>query len=796
MLRNYVKVAFRALWKNKEFSIINIAGLAIGFSVCLLIAIYVLDELSYDRFHENADRIVRLTPTLHMPKGDRPRAVTAPPMGPTLQANFPEIEKIVRITGSSRTLAYQDKKIYDTKIFYADSTFFGVFSYPMITGSPETALVNPYSIVLTETSAKKYFRDENPLGKLMTFSDSITLTVTGVIKNIPENSHLQFDVLLSYATIWEMNKHEPEDNWFYNNMYTYILLRRGQDRKDLESKFPAFLENQLSDAKKESGLWYDFYLQPVTDIHLRSDLAAEMSHNGSIKYVYTFSVIGVLVLLVACANYINLSTAKSLSRVRELGMRKVIGARRPQLISQLFGESIAVTLIAALLASAIVTSLLPVFNSITGKNLQFQQLLRTDISLAFAGIFLAISLLAGAYPALTMSSYAPIKALKASARQSRENVALRKGLVIFQFAISIFLIAGTIVIFRQMHFLQNQRLGLNKDQIIELRLRSSLIGKGATIKNEIANVSGVLSTAVTSFSYENDISNIAVLPEGAEPNQMTSEASHAIDENFIETFQIGLAAGRNFSHEYPSDSAEGFIVNETAVKYFNWGTPEEAIGKKLDWGLGKKGAVVGVVKDFNFFSAHQQIRPLIMHIYPEWDGFIAIRFDASQAANIVDRLEQKWNSLGLDSPFDYSFMDKDFEKLYRGEQQTQKVVTVLSSLAIFIACLGLFGLAAFTAEQRTKEIGVRKVLGADVLSVVTLLSRDFVVLVIISMVLAIPLSWLALSKWLDSFAYKTAMPWWIFAVSGIAALLIALFTVSFQSIKAATANPVNSLRNE
>ncbi len=796
MLKNYLKVAFRSLLKNWQFSFINIAGLAIGISICILIALYVLDELSFDAFHTKADRIVRLTPTLHMPKGDRPRAITSPVMGPALQANFPEIERIARLSGSSRTVAYKEKKIYDTKVLYADSAFFDIFTFPMIAGNPKTALVNPYSIVLTQLAARKYFDNEDPMGKIMAFSDSITLTVTGIIEDIPANSHLQFDVLLSRSTIWEMSDHQVEDQWFSNNTYTFLLLREGQDRKNLESKFPAFLEKVLAEAKKESGLWYDFYLQPIQDIHLKSDLAAEMGPNGSIKYVYTFSVIAVLVLLVACANYINLSTAKSMNRAKELGMRKVIGARRAQLTLQLFGESFLMTTFSALLAMTIVTSALPAFNTLTGKTITMQSLFSVNMILASAAIFVAISILAGAYPALMMSSFSPIKTLKSHVRQGKENVLLRKGLVVFQFTISIILIAGTLVIYRQMEFLENQNLGLNKEQMLELKMRFSVNAKAKTIKEEMLRVPGVIDAALTSFSYNNSVNNIAVLPEGSTNGAISSEASMSIDETFLKTFQIPLVAGRDFSRDFPTDSASGFIVNEAAVKHFDWGTPEQALGKELDWGLGKKGKIIGVVKDFNYYSSHVQIRPLIMHIIPDWYEFIALKIDAAQAPQVIAALEKQWNNMGLDSPFDYTFMDTDFEKLYRAEQQTKGVVTVLSSLAIFIACLGLFGLAAFTAEQRTKEIGVRKVLGADVVSVVKLLSADFIKLITVSIVLAVPMSWMGMNRWLDSFAYKTDVSLWILVFASASALLVALLTVSFQSIKAATANPVDSLRSE
>lgn len=796
MLKNYLKVTLRTLWKNKVFSVINISGLAIGITTCILITLYVLDELSYDKFHTNADRIYRLTELLHLPTEVRPQTVTSPPMAPAVKQNFAEVQKTVRLSGSSRLLSYQDKKFYDTKLWYADSTLFEIFTFPMIKGNPVKALVDPYSVVLTEKAAKRYFGDEDPFGKSMVLSDTITLNVTGIIKDIPSNSHIQFDVVLSRTTINAMNNNQPEDNWFNNGYYTYLLLPEGYDYKTLEAKFPPFLEKTMAKEKKESGLWYDFVLQPLPYIHLRSTTPYDMGPNGSIKYVYIFSIVAALVLLIACANYINLSTAKSMNRAKELGMRKVIGAKRKQLIVQLMGESFLLTCTAVIIALAIVTSVLPAFNTLTNKTMSAWFLLTPEVFVTIVSIFLLIGVLAGAYPALLMSSFSPIKTLKNYVQQGKESNVIRKGLVVFQFTMSIILIAGTILIFRQMSFMQNQNLGLDKEQIVQLSMRSNIASKHQLIKTEMSKVPGVIASTVTNFSYGNGIANIATLPEGAQENEITSEAVISVDHDFLSTFKIGLLAGRNFSSDFLTDEAEAFIVNESAVKHFNWGTPETAIGKKINWGLGKKGKVIGVVKDFNYTSLHEAISPLIMHIHPNWYNFITLKIKSGNIQETIGQLEKKWKQLDLDSPFAYSFLDEDFEKMYRAEQQTQTIIGGLASLAIFIACLGLFGLAAFMAEQRTKEIGVRKVLGADVFGIIALLSKDFLKLVTIALVIATPVAWYAATRWLDSFAYKIEISWWIFVVAGSAAIVIALFTVSFQSIKAAVANPVNSLRNE
>jgi putative ABC transport system permease protein len=796
MLKNYLKVTLRTLLKNKGFSFINLSGLAIGISTCVLIALYVLDELSYDRFHVNAHRIYRLTELLHLPKEVRPQTVTSPPMAPALQRNFPEVLKAVRLNPSSRVLAYEDRKFFDTKIWYADSTLFDIFTFPMIKGNPSKALANPYSVVLTENAAKRYFGDVDPMGKIMALSDTLTLTVTGVIKNIPSNSHLKFDVILSRTTINASSNNESEDNWFNNSYYTYLLLPEGYNHKDLEAKFPEFVSKEMEKEKKKSGLWYDFVLQPLPDIHLKVTTPYDIGPNGNIKYVYTFSTVALLVLLIACANYINLSTARAMNRAKELGMRKVIGAKRNQLIVQLLGESLLLTFVAFILALAIVTSALPFFNTLTNKELNVGYLLKPEVILVVTGIFFFIGVLAGGYPAIVMSVISPIKALKSYVKQGKESNTLRRVLVVFQFTMSIILIAGTILIFRQMNFIRNQNLGLQKEQTVQVELPGTVQSKYAFIKEELSKVRGVEVATVTDFSFKYGISNIALLPEGANENEITSEAVISVDHDFIPAFHIELLAGRNFSKDFPTDEKEGFIINEAAVKHFNWGTPEKAIGKKLDWGLGKKGQVVGVVKNFNFYSLHDAIPPLIIHIHPDYYSFITLKIKGQNIEETIGKIEDKWRALDMGRPFEYSFLDQDFEKLYKAEQQTQAIIGWLASLAIFIACLGLFGLAAFTAEQRTKEIGVRKVLGANVVSVAGLLSKDFLRPVLIAIVLALPVAWYAANQWLSGFAYRTELSWWIFAIAGGVSILIALFTVSFQSIKAALANPIDSLRSE
>jgi len=797
MLQNYLKVAFRTFIKNRSFSLINIAGLAIGICTCILISLYVLDEVSYDRFHANADRIYRVTEQLHLPTENRHQTVTSPPMAPALQQAFPEVLKTVRLSFSSRTISYKENKFYDTRLLYADSAMFQIFSFPMIEGNPDKALTEPYSIVLTEKAAKKYFGNEDPLNKVMALSDTLTLTVTGVIQNVPANSHFQFDAVMSRSTITRMTNNQPEDNWFNNGYYSYILLPKGYDISELEAKIPAFLDKEMGADRRESGPWYDFIFQPLPSIHLHATSLFEIGVNGNIKYVYTFTVIAILVLLIACANYINLATAKSVNRAKELGMRKVVGARKNQLALQLLGESCLITLFAFVVAIALVSAALPAFNTFTTKTMSIGSLARPDVLGIIFTIFVLISLIAGGYPAWLMSSVSPLKAMKEYGRQGSSGGFVRKGLVVFQFTMSIILISATIVIFRQMDFMRNRNLGFQKEQVMQIELPFRLQSKYETIKEELAGIPGVMSASVSNFSFSNGgTNNIAMLPEGAQENEITSEATISVDADFLHNFGVELLAGRNFEKGNIADDSSAFIVNEAAVKHFNWGTPETALGKKIDWGLGKKGRVIGVVRDFNYNSLHSEVDPLIIHVVTDWYSHVSLRVDAKDVPATIRQVESKWKELDNEGEFSYSFMDQDFANLYHAEEQTRSMVGLLASLAIFIACLGLFGLAAFIAEQRTKEIGIRKVLGANVAGLIALMSKDFLKLIAVAFILAVPVAWYAGSEWLTGFAFKTEMSWWIFAVAGIAAATVAILTVSFQSIKASMMNPVRALRTE
>jgi putative ABC transport system permease protein len=796
MIKNYFKTAWRNLWKNKTFSFINIAGLVIGITSCILIFLYVQYELSYDKYNKQAPEIYRLTEILHLPKEDRPQAVTSPIMASTLPANFPEIKKSVRLTNSGRILSVKEKKLYDTKIVYADSALFDIFTFPMLQGDPQRALANPYSIVLTQNTAKKYFGNEAPLGKIMQLSDTINLTVTGIIKNVPSNSHFTFDCLLSRSTIDELNNHQVDSNWFNNSVYTYFLLPENYQPAKLESKMNAFVHKEMEEQKKSTGLWYDFKLQPLTSIHLRSNMNAEINPNSDISYIYIFSAAAILILIIACCNFINLATARSLNRSKEIGLRKVIGARRFQLGIQFLGESFLFAVIAGIISFALVSFLLPSFNTFTGKALPLNIFSNQTLLLTFGAIVISVGLIAGIYPALLMSSFAPINALKGAIRHGWQDIFLRKGLVVFQFTIAIVLIAGTGLVLQQLRYIQNREIGLNKEQMIEIGIRRADLPKGETLVKELSKNAGVLNATLTDFSFKDGISNIAVLPQGAAENEITSQAVISVDYNFLKTFQIPLAAGRDFSRSFGTDPSEAFIVNESAVRIFGWKKASNAIGKDMDWGTGKKGKVIGVVKDFNFASLHDNIKPLVIHIHPDWYRFVALRIQPAKISQTLKEIETTWKSIAADSPFKYTFLDEDFANQYKEEKNMQSVLTLFTIFSLFVACLGLFGLAAFSIKQRFKEIAIRKVLGATVSNITRLVSKEFLLLVLIAAAIAFPLSWWGMHKWLQDFAYHINIGWQLFAAAGVIALLIALLTVSYQSIKAAIANPVKSLRTE
>lgn len=797
MLFNYFKIAIRVITRQRRFTAINVIGLSIGLASFALIAVYLKHELSYDRAFTNADRIYRVAATLHLESGPSTRARTAPPFASIFKEEFPEIVSAVRIGQSYRPLSYGDKTFFDVRLFTADSTFFDLFDFPFASGDRATALTQPNTIVLTPEAARKYFGDEDPLGKQMTLSDTINLLVTGVLKSAPDHSHLDFDCIYSRTTVVKPHQ-ESVDSWYSNNFYTYILLEPSASAAAIDAKFPAVLDKHMG-ADRKSTLWYEFFLQPVQDIHLYSSLSGEIEPNGSMNVIYAFGSIAVFILLIAAINFMNLSTAKAAKRANEVGIRKTAGASRRQLITQFLGESILLSVASALLALLAVQIALPSFSTLVGRELATGFIDDPQLVIGFCLITLIVGLLSGIYPAFFLSQFRPIDVLKGKMGMGNRGMNLRKGLVVFQFSISIILIAGTIIIRNQIHFMQDQDLGFQKEQLIVVSLRGSEgTQKYEAIKQQLLKHPGILDVSASAEPLGRGQSSVATLPEGWAENELTSVTTIMADEDFIPTHQIKLVAGRNFSKNNPADVEHAFIVNEAAVKLFGWKESATAIGKKLDWGLGKEGQVVGVVSDFHYFSLHRKVEPLIIHIQPDAYSYLTLRVSPERRdwQSAIHTLEKEWKALGMRGEFHYFFLDEDFGKQYQSEQRLNAFITYFSVLAIAIGCLGLFGLAAYSTEQRSKEIGIRKVLGASVFGLAGLLSIDFLIPVLIANVIAWPLAWYILNQWLSNFPFHIDVSVYVLITSGLIAIVIAWLTVGFESVKTALQNPVRSLRSE
>ncbi len=807
MIKNYLKIALRNLWKSKGFSFINIFGLAIGIAVCLLIMLFVIDEVSYDKYNKKADRIYRVDGDVKFGGTHFILAVAPDPMGPTLKKDYPQVEQYVRFRdrGGFR-IKKGNENLQENKVIHADSTLFDLFTLPMIAGDPKTALTEPKSVVITERISKKYFNSTDVVGKLFIVNDTNNYKITGVIKNIPTQSHFNFDFFVSMSSIDESR----QNNWLSNNFNTYILLKENTDAKSFESKLKdvvnkyvgeqaqQFLNMSMADFRK-AGNFDDYNLTPLTKIHLHSDKVAELGANGNLQYVYIFSAIGIFILLIACVNFMNLSTAHSSNRAKEVGVRKVLGSMKQSLVYQFLSESILISFIALIFAVVFAALLLPYFNQLSGKEIELGLFSKGWLIPSLLLIVVIVGLLAGSYPAFYLSSFQPVSVLKGKLAKGFKSGWFRSSLVIFQFAISIILIIGTVVINNQLKFINNKKLGFDREQVFIIKNTYSLGNQAKTFKNELLNISGVQNVTMTGFLPTGDYRNDSPLYPEATLDQKKAVAMQnwTVDESYIPALQMQITKGRNFSSQMPTDSS-ALIINEAAAKLLNFDDP---INKTLYYITSLKNKtvkeyhIVGVIKDFNFNSLRQIVSPLAL-FYGEEKGSVAMQIKTDNISSLIAQVENKWKSIVPGQPFNYSFMNDDFNKIYSSEQRVGKIAMTFSILAILIACLGLFGLVTYAAEQRTKEIGIRKVLGATVSNIVTMLSKDFLILVTIAAFIAFPVAWWAMNKWLQDFAYRINISWWIFIVAGVVALLIALITVSFKAIKAAIANPVKNLRTE
>lgn len=809
MIKNYFKIAFRNLWRNKGFSVINILGLALGIATCLIILLFVNNEMSYDRYNKKADRMVRVFFRINMQDEKLKESTVMPPVAQTLKADYPEVEEATRLRDYGiPKLVYLNKSFKEDALAFVDSNFFQVFTLPLVQGDARSALIEPNTVVITKAVAHKYFGNEDAMGKIISFKDAEfpPCKVTGVIEKVPLNSHFHFGLFVSMASYPDSKK----PTWMYSDFYTYLVLQKGFNYKKLEAKLPELVEKYIGPQMlpamgmtlaqfREKGNALSFHLQPLTDIHLHSDFANDLSQPGDITYVYIFSAIALFMLLIACINFMNLSTAAASKRAREVGIRKVLGSGKSELIQQFLLETIVITAIALVLALVLSYMALPVFNYLANQSLTLNLSDHPFLVPVLILLILAVGILAGSYPAFYLSSFKPVAVLKSKFTSGGKGIGLRSGLVVFQFFISILLIVSTMVVYNQLYYIRHKNLGYDKEKVLVLQDTWMLGKKLDVFRKFVRNDIRVKSVSSSGFlpAGKSD-NNSAFVSPGENSRQLVKILRYDVDENYISTLGIQLLEGRNFSRQFASDS-NSVILNEAASTAFGWqqGT---AVGKTVsrtnNAGIKEVFPVIGVIRDFHFRSLHERITPLLMFFTPNQGNLIVKLRSTKDVAELIALFEKRWTELGAEEPFTYSFLDERYNNTYKAEQKMGLILGIFAGLTIFVACLGLFGLAKFTAAQRTKEIGIRKVLGASVAQVTGMLSKEFLLLVLISCVLAFPVAWWAMNKWLQDFAYRISISWWIFALAGIVIILIALFTVSFQAIKAALANPVKSLRTE
>ena len=799
MFNNYLKIALRNMAKQKAFSFINIAGLAIGVACCLLILLYIQHELSYDKFHAKANEIYRIA--LHGKIGDSPInwATTTAQVGPLMINEFPEVVDAVRFKYPDKNVfSYKDKRFFEFAPLYVDHSFFNIFSFRLIKGNPKTALKAPFSLVMTQEIAKKYFGDDDPIGKIVTVNNNENFRVTGIIEKPPSNSHFTFDILASFETLYQTTPQEV-DGWIYWAYQTYLLLQPGTNFQALEAKFNDFIEKHIGNMLRQIGAEHTWYLQPLTSIHLHSHLSCELGANSDIRYIYAFAAIALFILLIACMNFMNLSTARSANRAKEVGIRKVLGSIRSKLILQFLGESLILAVTALVVALFIVWLVLPYFKNLTDCNVQLHQFAMPWLLTGLSFITIFVGIISGSYPAFYLSRFQPVKVVKGDILKSPKNLWFRSLLVVSQFTISIALIIGTIVIYNQLNYMRTKKLGFQKEQMLVLSLRDDDTQERAeVIKSELLTIDGVLAGCGSDMvpgEYEYGI--ITCYPESLSHGHGFKIENLAVDSDFLDTYSIDIVEGRGFSKEMTTDQYDAALINETAWRALGWKNP---IGKRISDHINpakpRIRTIIGVVNDFHHKTLHEPIEPTLIDYSPSFSRRLSLKLNTVNTRRTMKLVEQKWRAIAPNHPFDYFFLDDFYDNLYRNEARLETIFRIFTILAILIGCLGLFGLASFTAEQRTKEIGIRKILGASITGLMGLLFRDFVLWVVLANGLAWPVAYYFMNKWLQNFAYRINIGWWIFFSAGVLALAIALITVSYQSIKAAMANPVESLRYE
>ena len=788
MIQNYLKIAFRSLMKNKLYRFINIFGLAVGLAAVIMILLYLQMQLSYDDFHQLSNRLYRVSIVTHQAgTTEEDSHVFTPPIGPAMKEAFPDVANYTRIsTNRPAYIAFDDKSLKLQETSFADSTFFDLFSFEMMQGNPQSALRAPYSIVLTKTTAERLFGKKNPYGEIVKIDNQREYQVTGVIKNPPLYSHLQFEALISFSTLYELPNLYLD--WNGGNQYiTYVQLQENARAESLAHKFPDFMWRNINETLAPYGIRYEPYLQPLADIHLwYNDYSKNLRTN-----LYVFGAVGLLILFIACVNFINLTTARATWRTKEVGVRKVLGANRQNLITQFLGESLLLSLIALILAFAIVKAATPLYQSILGEAIDLSNMFNWITVSSMLGILLIVGLLAGSYPAFYLSALQAVQSLKRNKTFGKSKLDLRNGLIVMQFTISIALIVCTLVVNRQLDFTKNKSLGFEKENMLILPLIGNEVKeKFDVLKQEIVRLPRVQGATGMSEVLGNDFTRNGYTPEGMEQPMMINVVD--VDESFFDLFGIEVKQGKSFMSDRINDD-DTYLVNESLVRELGWDNP-------LDKTINRSGdhPIIGVVEDFHFASLHNEIAPLIFTNKPWTGGFdyMALKLSPGSFNEVMGQVENVWHEILPQTPFESWFLDDSINRQYESEQRFQTTFFYFSMFSIFIALLGVLGLATFAIQQRTKEIGIRKVLGASVGSIVSLLSKDFLQLVVVAAIVAFPTAWLVMNRWLEDFAYRIEIAWWMYAVAGLAAVLIALLTVGSQAIRAAIANPVKSLRTE
>lgn len=808
MLKNYFRIALRNISRNKLYSFINIFGLATGITACVLIFLYVKDELSYDKHHNDYEQLYRVNTFVKLSGQNDNFAINALPTGPAMKADFPQVEQFLRIEGApDQTVWVGDAMFTEKNVAYADSNLFSFFNFPLSYGDPATALKEPLSAVISEDKARTYFGDPSAaLGKMLKFAVR-SYKITGVMKRTGYRTHLPSDIYLSMVSRPAPLLNHQE--YLQLGPTLYIKLRKGVTAADFENaQLPRFYESRLKpwSEKNQFNGKITYRLQPVAEVHFGNDLQYDQPNNVNPSYIYIFSFVAVFILLIACINYMNLATARSAKRAKEVGLRKVVGASKQQLIGQFIGESILISFLSIIFALVMVEVLLPVFNGLTNKDFSFMSILNGPFLLLLVGIVFFVGLFAGSYPAFYLSRFQPVEVLKGggfnAGRSSNGIIAklfspvnLRKTLVVAQFVISVVLIVSTIIVFSQLHFMKSKDLGFDKDQVMVLSIPadSTVNANLQTVKNELLKDPAVKGVATGNNVPGERMGRLLFLAE--ENGKLAEKAMNfsVIDYDYLKVLGVQFAKGRNFSKDFATDTA-AVIINEAAAKYLGWADP---IGKKVMPGdPNQKYNIIGVVKDYNYTSLHSPVEPLVMFFSPDRNRVLSIKLSGNNISSTVSGIEKKWKAFDPRHPMEYFFLDENFNAKYRSEEKMLSVFGYFAALTIIISCLGLFGLASFATEQRTKEIGIRKVLGASVTNIVTMINKDFILLILVSFVFAFPVAWYFMDKWLQDFYYKIGIGWMPFATAALLALLVSITTISIQAIRAALSNPVKALKYE